>query len=75
MGDIDSRLGYQLLQAVGNQLNALDSVEDVEDLTTPRQLSAQCLPDDLIVIWPHMRENGQAFFGRRIDGGQIAQPG
>ena len=71
----DLRRGHERAHALGRLVDRLDAVVQVEDLAAALQLALDRALDEVVVVLADVGVDRAAALGRRLDHGDVAQPG
>ena len=75
VADDEAEPGHELAQPVGRLVDRLDAVVEVERLAPAGDLALERGLDELLVVLADVRPDRAAALGRRLDHGDVAQPG
>ena len=75
VSNCDARLGNEVTHVLGDDVDVLHPVVDVEDLALAQQLAADRLRDRAVVVLADVGENRLTVFGRRVHQRKVADAG
>ena len=75
VSDEEAELGTELPELLGRLLDRLDAVVQEERLPSPRRLAGERQPEQLLVVLADVRADRPSTLRRRLDHGDVAEPG